>query len=82
MPAWQPIETAPKDGTWVLLRGGVVDDFDDYAVGPVPEPAAIVARWIGEENASYECNVWGIALWDGDWRTQYSGPTHWMQIPE
>lgn len=82
MNGWRPIETAPKDATWILLCGGSVDYFDDYAHGPIPEPSAVVARWIEDNRQHYTTHEWGIALWDGDWRTTYAAPTNWMPLPE
>lgn len=64
---WQPIETAPKDGTWVLLydpscdisRGGRIgvgsyeDDFGD-------------GSWIFDDTGSIPWEPF---------------PTHWMPLP-
>jgi hypothetical protein len=79
---WQDIETAPKDGTWVLLRGGMVNrgDAGDYRQQP-----AVVAHWVvqtEDELPNYpDANFWAVAFWDGDWYTDCKDPTHWMQIP-
>lgn len=67
MSEWQPISTAPKDGTWVLLRGGT--DYGGEQIGP-----AVVAFWSGQE--------WAYAYWDGEWRSCYDNPTEWMPIPK
>ena len=64
---WQPIETAPKDGTWVMLRGG--HDYGDDQIGP-----AVVAFWDGEG--------WYYAYWDSEWRSSYEEPTQWMPLPQ
>lgn len=72
---WQPIETAPKDGTWVLA---CVPDSDPFYVktrgGYSLAPEAI--HW-----AIYHPNSRGKA----EWRDQYgiSRPhvTHWMPLP-
>lgn len=79
--AWQPISTAPQDGTWVLLCGGATDE-DDYRdeVGTRGLYRAVTAMWIPEHDFSEE--GWAVSYWDGDWRTYYKGGTHWMPIPE
>jgi hypothetical protein len=66
---WQPIESAPKDGTWILLRGG--DDRENY-VGPC------VAAFFETRGNLYE---WVYSFWDGDWRSSYENPSEWMPIP-
>ena len=70
MSDWQPIETAPKDGSWVLLGGGQHDANTWY--GPGPEAPAVVGRWD---------KGWFFANWDGDYRSEYLIPTHWMPLP-
>ena len=66
VPQWQPIETAPKDGTDILLA-------NDKAVSP--------AGWVSdvEHGAEWEGQI-GMAGWwtlNGDARP----PTHWMPLP-
>lgn len=68
---WQPIGTAPKDGTRVLIY----DPDDDYYLNRsiLPEPTIYVCFW----NDYHE--YWVEA--EGE---RYSGfkPTHWMPLPE
>lgn len=63
---WQPIDTAPKDGTWLLL------------FRPGKEGNRIAeARWRGNwmDKGSYE---WGGNSWC---YPENSQPTHWMPLP-
>lgn len=71
-PKWLPIETAPRDGTWVLLAGG---RMDDGWYGSLDEPPVAVGFFVGVGGA------WAVANWDGDWRTFYEQPTHWTPLP-
>lgn len=72
---WQPIETAPRDGTWVLLTGG--EDTENYGEnGPV-----VSARWWQEYGPDGDW-YWAYAYWDSAWRSEYKNPTHWMPPPD
>lgn len=70
MDKWQPIETAPKDGTDVLVCGGTYNA--GLQIG-TPLLGVIIAFWDGsywhgpEENAHDE------------WRECY--PAYWMPLP-
>lgn len=74
---WQPIETAPLDGTWVLLCGGTTteEDVDRYEEGIKAKDTKrpVTAFWRGDE--------WCFAFWDGSWYSRYDRPTHWMPLP-
>jgi hypothetical protein len=74
---WQPIETAPKDGTHILLFDPEADydsSWNDYEGRYLPRIA--VAHWKPYPNGY------------GGWKGYYSGidaienPTHWMPLPE
>ena len=78
MNEWQPIETAPRNGTWVLLTGGRAD-FDDYNHAIATWPPSVVAFW---DRDSWGDETWALAFWDGAWRTSYTAPTHWMPLPD
>lgn len=69
---WQPIETAPKDGSWVLLSGGSIDYGWDYTAD---KPLAVVGQW-----ASF-AKCWQFAWYDGGYYGEYENPTHWRPIP-
>ena len=73
---WQPISTAPKDGTWILLAGGETDEDDDFADSNVQKSRPVTAFW----DESYD--VWQFCYWDMNWRSGYKNPTHWMPLPE
>lgn len=69
MSEWQPIATAPRDGTRVLLcwNGHVVCghwDYDRYAAQPRP-------YW----HTDYE-SIYGRRM------TRNTPPTHWQPLPE
>lgn len=70
MGEWQPIETAPKDGTRILLlrpeREPTCGRWDDEKYANKPEP-----HWT-DDNA----RLWGRR--DTKTRT----PTHWMPLPK
>jgi len=65
---WQPIETAPKDETWVLLF------FGD---GPWPPEAngIDIGFWSEEYGDWFDSEAAGNSL------TEHSKPTHWQPLP-
>jgi|SRR4051794_22711326 Protein of unknown function (DUF551) len=72
MSDWQPIETAPRDATWILLSGGTVD-WAEYAFGITCPPVVVACRRSEE---------WIVSLADGGHKlTRYKSPTHWMPLP-
>jgi len=85
---WQPIETAPKDGTKVLCFGPGVDG-PHWPVGkPMPNLFA-VAHWNEIQYESYEEVGDGLfrkitKTSRGSWNCGLSWytPTHWAPLPE
>jgi uncharacterized protein DUF551 len=77
MSEWQPIETAPKDGTWILgwmpydSGGGEAGFAYVMAYSKFGNEAARV-RYGGE-------GYWHEAGGEADWML---GPTHWMPLPK
>ncbi len=82
---WNPIESAPKDGSPILLycedpveRHHQVEELaDNLAIGFWLEGA-----WRSvdcEDNGSMGSSATG---WMEDWRWVKVNPTHWMPIPE
>jgi hypothetical protein len=73
---WQPIETAPKDGTFVLLAGR----YGKFA-----------AAWWGDAHAADSHEPWHEPFWcwlitPGKYdpihlRDDYFEATHWMPLP-
>ncbi len=80
MSEWQPIDSAPKDGTWVLLIGGATDEF--YLLDEKPECVSrpVSAFWMPDDFSDDE-GFWAMAHWDSAWRSRYEAPTHWMPLP-
>ena len=67
MSTWQPIDTAPKDGTWIIVC------YNDSPCG-VPDldswfPGMKIVRW--EYDAWMFCSEYSIG----------EDPTHWMPLP-
>jgi hypothetical protein len=77
---WQPIETAPKDGSRVLLWA-----FFDPNYGPYPKSGASTVAywsemkqdWLWEANGRH-CYAMGTI----NWFPKNELPTHWMPLPE
>lgn len=72
-PAWQPIATAPRDGTPVLTYSA--DAAADPRQGPVGNPGTpilVMAYIVGE---------WELVDEIGDWHIPQYDPTHWMPLP-
>ena len=74
MTDWQPIETAPRDGTWILLTGGSIE----YSWDGDSQPAAVV----GQYAIALTTERWQFAWYDGGYYGEYVDPTHWMPLPE
>lgn len=72
MMEWQPIETAPKDGTKVLLA---------YASGNY---RVIVSEWMTLETLKNGKTQSRSEYWVTPWVRMDSDPqpTHWMPIPD
>lgn len=75
---WQPIDTAPKDGTQILLCGGVFDWDGSYCT-PESRPkleVVVLASWKSLRDAFTAPANTGH---DDEW---YYYPTHWLPLPE
>lgn len=86
---WLPIESAPRDGTDIILGAGV-QTFRDQ---PVPDRVT-VGHWTTEEecrilvgDCSGECRCPEYDYDDPSWLsldggfTAENAPTHWMPLP-
>jgi len=71
---WQPIETAPKDGTWIIVFGGITGDDEE-------DRSFAVAQWSNLLNGGTTDPRWMFAWYDGGYYGQYYDPTHWMPLP-
>lgn len=76
--SWQPIKTAPKDGTEVLLwcrcawrdATGFVDK-GSFRMDANASPGDS-AEWLKDDYDDYSCGMASTPL----------NPTHWMPLPE
>lgn len=66
---WQPIETAPKDGTTILVCYDRCYDKNGFA--------PIAVKW-----RTYHPNAKGGAEWRDSNGHKIQGVTHWMPLPE
>jgi hypothetical protein len=71
---WQPIETAPKDGTEILTVG-------------TDSKNVIATKWLspgpfhrGQNGSYYAPDGWYWAGWDA--AVGPVNPTHWMHLPD
>ena len=74
---WQPIETAPRDGTWILLwddhLGLAVSGcwYDYPGINTPDDYEAPWSFWTADNDL--------ISFWVGG--DDYYSPTHWMPLP-
>lgn len=67
MAEWQPIETAPKDGTYLLLRfDGPFNDSES--------PGVAVGKAIDRDTGWWLTCIWAAS-------TAHRRPTGWMPLP-
>lgn len=80
MSEWQPIESAPKDGSYMLLyfpegARSLREDYDAQDWSEY-EPAMMLGFWSGD---NYPENEWTHDFYEGI--SFYGEPTHWMPLP-
>ena len=72
---WRPIETAPNDGTLILLSGGK----DSWG-------SKLRRAYIGKRGRTKTINgydeFWLIEDYDSRYGCRTVHPTHWMPLPE
>lgn len=73
---WQPIETAPKDGTHILVW---TDASDTAYVVCWADAALGIRKYLTAESGAER--GWHLA-WDGELFDREHEPTHWMPLPD
>ena len=73
---WQPIETAPKDGTpFLAFSADAFYEPREGALGLKSTPMLVMA-WLPSGAHPYPCDD------AGDWHDFHNyDPTHWMPLP-
>ena len=74
---WQPINTAPTDGTWFLICNAR-DGFNSYEVGRY-EPM-LWPKYVEAGDGLYRKEMQHIHEWRG--LNNMHRATHWMPLPE
>lgn len=76
MSEWQPIETAPKDGTWFLAArlGEGPESYEIGACDPYFFP-----EYIEVENGLFRKEMRPLGTWRGF--SNMHRMTHWMPLP-
>ena len=69
---WQSIESAPKDGTYILVYPGLWTGI-----------SASIARWDDDEYAARPMPYWRRIDANNRIRLdRYTPPSHWMPLPD
>ncbi len=77
-PEWRSIESAPKDGTWILLSGGAIRYGWD---GGAP-PHCVAGQWTHHLNGrELDEGRWQFAWYDGGYYGEYENPALWQPLP-
>ena len=74
---WQPIDTAPKDGTAILVAGGLDCEhmYARNAAQSLLSKSPCRVMWDGHQ--------WMIAICEAGYNNPcVDSPTHWMPLPE
>ena len=71
---WQPIETAPRDGTPILIFDPTKSSHDQI-------------DGLRFDDARYAIGYWRVWKENGEWmwgnrNSAYNSPTHWMPLPD
>lgn len=76
---WQPIKTAPKDGTSILVCGGTFchDNDGSWTADEWPINTPTVAHWSKANGGAWWLG-YGHSYNDEMW----GKPTYWMPLPE
>jgi hypothetical protein len=74
---WQPIETAPKDGTAVLLWGG---QYEDDLNGPRDNEIISYAHFVPDDFDEGDPGRWE-ELGGCYYSSWIHNPTHWHPVP-
>jgi hypothetical protein len=85
MAEWQPIETAPKDGTHILIRTADFGAVEGWWDRSVTNFYASQKGWASYDPANMQGDwVSDFPIGDGCDRRLYCGatPSHWMPLPE
>jgi hypothetical protein len=72
MTEWQPIKTAPIDGTEILVTDGETVSTCFYFISDNPDYASFV-RSSGGELIDISVSTY--------WNLLFKNPTHWMPMP-
>ena len=81
MNEWQPIETAPKDGTGVLVHNNYAPGLASGKSESCDDINTVVAAWWANEDDK-ENGEW-MCYMDSPCEPECPfEPTHWMPLPE
>ena len=76
---WQPIETAPKDGTAVLIYRKIEAKHADAGFVQGPRPGQVLCIWEALWcEPDFAAGYWADP---GDMDEVMTDPTHWMPLP-
>jgi hypothetical protein len=81
---WRPIDTAPRDGTPILVAGGTyVDDGPSTWAIRYPFTGVRIAYWDATPDATGDYECWNGGPSGSSYDAEFwHEPTHWMPLPD